>query len=142
MILEEGSAPEYYYKLRVLLDALKYIPTEALNAAFDSPPDMIMIHGNRYEKIEPGRPFIYYDANGVKPEGGWLQHLEITPMYGDRDGGTHGVSSDIVHLFYSEPDLHESLETGPAPSSDSMPAFSDDEVADSGAALDCHALKG
>ena len=104
----ESPAPQYSYKLRHLLDALKHIPTDILNAAFDSPPDMIMIHGSRDEKIESGRPMIYYDVNGVKSESGWLQHLAITPMYGDEDGGTQGVSSDVVHLFYSDPDSPES----------------------------------
>ena len=87
------------FLLRHYLDALKYLPQEAVREL--APADRYLI-----EHFDGGSPdgyerVITYSANGVGVTDGWYIHLEILPLHEDGEGYS-GTGDEVVHLFYGD----------------------------------------
>ena len=86
------------FLLRHYLDALKYLPQEAIRELV--PADRYMI-----EHIDGGSPsdfdrVITYSSEGVGRTDGWYLHLRILPLY--RAGSGYSGGEDVVELFYGD----------------------------------------
>ena len=85
------------FLLRHYLDALKYLPQDAIRAL--APADRYLI-----EHIDGGSPtgfdrVITYSAFGPGPTDGWYLHLRLLPLHEAGDGYAGG-GDEAVHLFY------------------------------------------
>jgi len=93
----EGLEQQSIYLLRHYLDALKYLPQEAIRQM--APADRYLI-----QQVEEGTPSDYdrvirYSARGVEETPGWLIHLQIHPLHRDAEGYS-GTGEEWVDLFY------------------------------------------
>ena len=87
------------FLLRHYLDALKYLPQEAIRAL--APADQYLI-----EHIDSGSPsdfdrVITYSAEGVGETDGWFLHLRILPQHSTGEAYS-GTGEEVVHLFYGD----------------------------------------
>ena len=85
------------FLLRHYLDALKYLPQEAIQQM--APADQYLI-----EHIDGGSPSGYarvitYSSEGVGATEGWYLHLRLLPLHEDGEGYS-GTGEKAVHLFY------------------------------------------
>lgn len=98
----ECPNPQRRWHLRALLNALKYLPTEAIEERVGNTPDQYLLtfrgSGDSFDSARN----IFYNQSGVTEEHGWLVCLDLTPMYASENGGYHGVGADRIQLFYSE----------------------------------------
>ena len=87
------------FLLRHYLDALKYLPQEAIREL--APADQYLI-----EHIDGGNPSDYdrvitYSSQGVGETDGWYLHLRILPQHSTGDAYS-GTGEEVVHLFYGD----------------------------------------
>ena len=87
------------FLLRHYLDAIKYLPQEAIREL--APADRYLI-----EHIDGGSPSDYdrvitYSTRGVGETDGWYLHLRILPLHANGDAYS-GTGEEVVHLFYGE----------------------------------------
>lgn len=94
----EGLEQQSIFLLRHYLDAIKYLPQEAIRQM--APADQYII-SQREEGI-PGsyNRVITYTQNGVEDIDGWYIHLEIQPLHTDGDAFS-GTGDEVIHVFYS-----------------------------------------
>ncbi|MEG0320997.1 MAG: hypothetical protein RR606_02270, partial [Oscillospiraceae bacterium] len=91
-----------HFKLQLYLEALKYLPQEAIAALCEKEPQRYAIAlADGGGASDPAR-CIYYDKNGVTEAGGWWVQLDVSPLYWDEGGGFYGVGSDVIHLYYGD----------------------------------------
>ncbi len=103
---KEWVAPKkQIFHLYSYLEALKYLPKEAIWAMTDEKPQRYSIelsaNNNKYNE---GRQ-IYYNKNGVTENNSWQIRLDIQPLYGTEDSDYHGVGNDILHVYYNASEL-------------------------------------
>ena len=87
------------FLLRHYLDAIKYLPQEAIRDL--APADLYLI-----EFVDGGSPsscdrVITYSEQGAGETDGWYLHLRILPHHADGEGH-RGTGDEAVHLFYGE----------------------------------------
>ena len=89
---------EHTFLLQNYLDAIKYLPQEAIKRI--APADRYIIR-----QIEEGMPDQYsrvitYTPNGVKDTNGWLIHLQVEPLQAAEEGYV-GTGDEVIQLFYT-----------------------------------------
>ena len=87
------------FLLRHYLDALKYLPQEAIRE--QAPADQYGI-----ELVDGGTPSDYervitYSSQGVGETEGWYLHLCILPRHANGDAYS-GTGEEVLHLFYGD----------------------------------------
>ena len=94
----EGQEQHSIFLLRHYLDAIKYLPQEAIRQM--APGDQYII--SQREEGTPGSydRVITYTQNGVEDIDGWYIHLEIQPLHTDGDAFS-GRGDEVIHVFYS-----------------------------------------
>ena len=98
---EEWPEQNRVYLLRHFLEALKYLPQDAIREM--APADRYII-----EHREEGTPKSYdrvitYTSDGVQELDGWFIHLRIQPLHED-GAGYHGTGEEIIEVFYGASD--------------------------------------
>ena len=98
---ETWTQQDRIYLLRHYLDALKYLPREAIRQM--APADRYLIR-----HVEEGRPSDYdrvirYSSRGVEDTAGWLIHLQVHPLHADGEGYS-GTGDEWLELFYGTAD--------------------------------------
>ena len=93
----EWSEQNQKFLLRLYLDAIKYLPQNAIREM--APADQYIIL-----QREEGRPSDYdrvitYSSEGVQPTDGWYIHLQIQPLHAD-GGAFNGNGEEVIELFY------------------------------------------
>lgn len=97
----EWNEIKQIFLLRHYLDALKYLPQEAIREM--APADQYII-----QQREEGIPSDYtrvisYSSEGVEDTDGWYIHLQIQPLH-EVDGQFHGTGDEVLDVFYGESD--------------------------------------
>jgi hypothetical protein len=94
----EGLEQQSIFLLRHYLDAIKYLPQDAIRQM--APADRYII--SQREEGTPGSydRVITYTQNGVEDIDGWYIHLEIQPLHTDGDAFS-GTGDEVIHVFYS-----------------------------------------
>lgn len=95
----EKQDQESLFLLRHYLDAVKYLPQDAIRQM--APADQYII-----QQREEGRPSDYnrvitYSSEGVEETDGWYVHLQIQPLH-EEGGQYHGTGADVLDVFYGE----------------------------------------
>ena len=93
----EGQEQQSIFLLRHYLEAVKYLPQEAIRQM--APADQYII-----QHREEGRPSDYervitYSSDAVQPIDGWYIHLQIQPLQAD-GGAFSGTGEEVIELFY------------------------------------------
>ena len=93
-----GQEQQSIFLLQHYLDAIKYLPQEAIRQM--APADQYFISHR-----EEGTPRSYdrvitYTQNGAEDIEGWYIHLEIQPLHADGDAFS-GTGDEVIHVFYS-----------------------------------------
>ena len=93
----EGQEQQSIFLLRNYLDAIKYLPQDAIRQI--APADQYII--SQREEGTPGSydRVITYTQNGVEDIDGWYIHLEIQPLHADGDAFS-GIGEEVLHVFY------------------------------------------
>lgn len=94
---EKWTYQDRVFLLRHYLDAIKYLPQEAIRQM--APADRYLI-----QLREEGTPSDYdrvirYSSRGVEETAGWLIHLQVHPLHADGEGYS-GTGEEWVELFY------------------------------------------
>ena len=94
---DEWPDQDRIFLLRHYLDALKYLPQEAIREL--APADRYLI-----EHVDSGTPSDYervitYSSEGVGETDGWYLHLRILPHHADGDAYS-GSGEEAIHIFY------------------------------------------
>ena len=92
------AVQEDRFLLRHYLDAIKYLPQEAIRQM--APADMYIVR-----QMEEGSPDDYsrvitYTPNGAQEIDSWLIHLQLEPLHSAKEG-YEGVGDEVVQLFYA-----------------------------------------
>ena len=93
-----GQEQQSIYLLRHYLDAIKYLPQDAIR-------QMALADQYIISHREEGTPGSYdrvitYTQNGAEDIEGWYIHLEIQPLHADGDAFS-GTGDEVIHVFYS-----------------------------------------
>lgn len=99
----EWGEPKSIFLLQHYLDAIKYLPQEAIRAM--APADRYIVR-----QIEEGTPGNYsrvitYTPNGEEDSADWLIHLQVEPLHAAEEGYT-GTGDEVIQLFYSDANDH------------------------------------
>ena len=94
----EWREQDNIFLLRNYLDAIKYLPQEAIRQM--APADRYIVR-----QIEEGTPNNYsrvitYTPNGTEQTEDWLIHLQVEPLHA-ADEGYEGAGDEVIQLFYA-----------------------------------------
>ncbi len=95
----EWQEQEEIFLLRYYLDAIKYLPQNAIRQM--APADQYII-----QHVADGRPSDYervitYSSEGVQETDGWFIHLQIQPLHADGEAYS-GTGDEVIELFYGD----------------------------------------
>ena len=94
----EGLEQQSIFLLRHYLDAIKYLPQEAIRQM--APADQYIIQQREEGTPKDYERVITYTPDGAKEIEGWNIHLQIQPLHQDGDAYS-GTGEEVIDVFYS-----------------------------------------
>ena len=93
----EWDQQECVFLMRNYLDAIKYLPQDAIQRM--APADQYIIQHREEGAPQSYERVITYTPNGVQEINSWVIHLEILPQHED-GGAFSGIGDEVIHVFY------------------------------------------